>query len=181
MHIKVTDQPLNPQELIEHVRQDEAGAVVLFSGVVRNHNLGRKVECLECEAYPEMAEKVMREIADAMRNEWHVTDIAIQHRTGRLEIGEASMLVAVSSPHRRGGIRGCERAGGSLQGNRPGLEEGSVRGGGGVVRRRPARAGALNARNPPCGSDSVIQRTRLCGSTARHAGRDSRSSQAIWH
>ena len=101
VHIKVTDQPLNPQELIEHVRQDEAGAVVLFSGVVRNHNLGRKVECLEYEAYPEMAEKVMREIAHAMRNEWQVTDIAIQHRTGRLEIGEASLLVAVSSPHRR--------------------------------------------------------------------------------
>lgn len=101
MHVKVTDQPLDPQELIEHVRQDEAGAVVLFSGVVRNHNLGRTVECLEYDAYPEMAEKVMREIAHEMRNAWQVTDIAIQHRTGRLEIGEASLLVAVSSPHRR--------------------------------------------------------------------------------
>jgi molybdopterin synthase catalytic subunit len=101
MHFEVTEQPLSPLSLVQHVRKDEAGAVVLFFGVVRDHNLGRKVECLEYDAYPEMAEKVMREIAREMCNEWQVTDIAIQHRTGRLAIGEASLLVAVSSPHRR--------------------------------------------------------------------------------
>lgn len=101
MHAKVTDQPLNPQELTEHVRKHEAGAVVLFFGVVRDHNVGRKVEYLEYDAYPAMAQKMMREIAHELCGQWPVTDIAIQHRTGRLEIGEASLLVAVSSPHRR--------------------------------------------------------------------------------
>jgi molybdopterin synthase catalytic subunit len=101
MHFEVTERPMNPQTLVEHVRADEAGAAVVFFGVVRNHNLGRKVERLEYDAYAEMAEKEMQKIAAEVRSQWPVTDIAIQHRTGRLEIGEASLLVAVSSPHRR--------------------------------------------------------------------------------
>ena len=75
--------------------------MLLFYGVVRNENLGRRVEYLEYDAYPEMAEKVMREVAEEMMRRWPVTDIAIQHRTGRLEIGQESLLVAVSSPHRK--------------------------------------------------------------------------------
>jgi hypothetical protein len=90
------------------------------------------------------AENEMQKIADDIRSQWPVTDIAIQHRTGRLEIGEASLLVAVSSSPRRGGIRGCERAGRPLQGNGPGLEEGSVRGGGGMGGGWPDCAWALS-------------------------------------
>lgn len=101
MLFEVTPEPLDAEKLTAHVRRDEAGAVVVFYGVVRNENIGRKVEYLEYDAYPEMAEKVMRQIAEDIRVRWPVTDIAVQHRTGRLEIGEASLLVAVSSPHRR--------------------------------------------------------------------------------
>lgn len=101
MRVKVSAEPLDPAGLIKHVRDDAAGATVLFSGVVRNHNNGRKVVRLEYDAYPEMAEKMIREIAAEVRARWPVMQIAVQHRTGRLEIGESALLVAVSSAHRR--------------------------------------------------------------------------------
>jgi molybdopterin synthase catalytic subunit len=100
MYVRVSNEPLNPLELMDRVRQDEAGALVLFSGVVRDNNLGRSVEYLEYDAYPEMAEKVLTEIADELFSNWQLTDIAVQHRTGKLGVGEASLLVAVSAPHR---------------------------------------------------------------------------------
>ncbi len=108
MLFEITAATLEPQRLIDHVRKDESGAVALFSGVVRNHNLGRRVLYLEYDAYPAMAERVMREIANEVMGRWPmVTDIAIQHRTGRLEIGETSLLVAVSAPHRSEAFEVC--------------------------------------------------------------------------
>ena len=101
---EVTETPLEPEKLVSHVRKDETGAVVLFYGVVRNNNMGRRVDHLEYDAYPEMATQVMRDLAEEIRGRYPVTDIAIQHRTGRLEIGEASLLIAVSSPHRKEGF-----------------------------------------------------------------------------
>ena len=98
MLFEVTSEALQPQRLIDHVRKDESGAVALFSGVVRNENLGRRVLYLEYDAYPEMAERVMRQIAVEIMARWPVLDVAVQHRTGRLEIGETSLLVAVSAP-----------------------------------------------------------------------------------
>jgi molybdopterin synthase catalytic subunit len=99
--LEVTADPLDPDRLYDHVRKDAAGAVVLFYGVVRDHNQGRAVDYLEYDAYPEMAVREMRRLAGEVRGNWQVTEVAIQHRTGRLEVGEASLLVAVSSPHRR--------------------------------------------------------------------------------
>lgn len=108
MLFEITPGVLEPQRLIDHVRKDESGAVALFSGVVRNNNLGRRVLFLEYDAYPEMATKVMREIADEIADRWpEVIDIAVQHRTGRLEIGETSLLVAVSAPHRQEAFEAC--------------------------------------------------------------------------
>jgi molybdopterin synthase catalytic subunit len=107
MLFEVTTGALEPERLMEHVRKDESGAVCLFSGVVRNENLGRRVLYLEYDAYPEMAERVMREIAEEAMGRWPVTDVAMQHRTGRLEIGETSLLIAVSSPHRREALEAC--------------------------------------------------------------------------
>ena len=107
MLLEITPEPLEPQRLVEHVRKDESGAVALFYGVVRDNNMGRRVLYLEYDAYSEMAEKVMRQIAEETMERWSVTDIAIQHRTGRLEIGETSLLVAISSPHRREAFEAC--------------------------------------------------------------------------
>ncbi len=107
MLFEVTAEPLDPQRLVEHVRNDEAGAVALFYGVVRDNNMGRRVLYLEYDAYPEMATKVMRQIAEDAASRYPITDVAIQHRTGRLEIGETSLLVAVSAPHRKEAFEAC--------------------------------------------------------------------------
>ena len=108
--ILVTREPLEPQKLAEAVRRDESGAVALFSGVARNHSEGRTVLALEYDAYPEMASRKLREVADEARARWPITGIAIQHRIGRLAIGDASLVVAVSAPHRREAFAACEFA-----------------------------------------------------------------------
>ncbi len=110
MMFEITPEPLDPGPLVESVRRDESGAMVLFYGVARNENLGRRVLWLEYDAYPEMAIKKMREVADEIRARFPVTGVGILHRTGRLEIGEASLLVAVSSGHRKEAFDACHYA-----------------------------------------------------------------------
>ena len=107
---EITAEPLDPGPLVDAVRRDESGAVVLFYGVARNENLGRKVLWLEYDAYAEMATKKMREVAEEVRARFPVTGVGILHRTGRLEIGEASLLVAVSSGHRKEALEACHFA-----------------------------------------------------------------------
>jgi molybdopterin converting factor subunit 1 len=104
---EITPKPLDPQRLVDHVRKDESGAVALFLGVVRNNSLGRRVLYLEYDAYPEMATRVMRQIAEEAMERWPLSDVAMQHRTGRLEIGETALLIAVSSPHRKEAFEAC--------------------------------------------------------------------------
>ncbi len=104
---KITGDVLDPTELHNLVLSPQAGAVSLFVGVVRDNNLGRDVDYLEYDAYPAMATNVMRQIASEIRERWDVLDIAMHHRVGRLEIGEASVAVAVASAHRGEGIEAC--------------------------------------------------------------------------
>jgi len=106
----VTRDHLDPATLVQAVRRDESGAVALFYGVVRNESEGRRVLHLEYDAYPSMAVKKMREVAQEVRGRWPITEIAIAHRIGRLEIGETSLLVAVSAPHRREAFEACHWA-----------------------------------------------------------------------
>ncbi|MGI8554369.1 MAG: molybdenum cofactor biosynthesis protein MoaE [Dehalococcoidia bacterium] len=103
----ITGDPLDPSVIEAEVGSPEAGAVVLFYGVVRNNNLGRRVEYLEYDAYPPLAQKMMAEIASEVTSRWTVTAVAIHHRTGRVQIGEASLLVAVASPHRSEAFEAC--------------------------------------------------------------------------
>jgi molybdopterin synthase catalytic subunit len=86
------------------------GALCLFVGVVRDHNAGRRVLRLEYEAYEEMALPLMEKIATECRERWRVTDVRIVHRLGPLAIGEASVAVAVASPHRREAFEACRYA-----------------------------------------------------------------------
>ena len=104
---KITRSALDPTDLHNLVRSPQAGAVSLFVGIVRDNNLGRDVKYLEYDAYPAMATNVMRQIASEIRERWDVLDIAMHHRIGRLEIGEASVAVAVASAHRSEGIQAC--------------------------------------------------------------------------
>ncbi len=104
---QITPDVLDPTALHNLVLSPQAGAVSLFVGVVRDNNLGRDVHYLEYDAYPAMATRIMRQIAAEIRDRWDVLDIAMHHRVGRLEIGEASVAVAVASAHRAEGIAAC--------------------------------------------------------------------------
>lgn len=106
-YFRITRDVLDPTALHELVLRPEAGAVSLFLGVVRDNNLGREVDYLEYDAYPAMAIRIMRQIADEIRERWDVIEIAMHHRIGRLQIGEASVAVAVASAHRGEGIDAC--------------------------------------------------------------------------
>ena len=94
-------QRIDSQGLAERVRRDEDGALVTFEGVVRNNTKGRATRYLEYEAYEPMAVSQMRRIAGEVASNYEVSRVAVVHRLGRLEIGEASIAIAVSAPHRK--------------------------------------------------------------------------------
>ncbi|MFN3651862.1 MAG: molybdenum cofactor biosynthesis protein MoaE [Armatimonadota bacterium] len=104
--VEILDTPLDPAPLVRFVDAPEMGAVVTFSGNVRNHNRGREVEYLEYDAYRPMAERELRKIAEEAAERWQAR-IAIQHRLGRLEIGEPSVLVVAACAHRGDAFEAC--------------------------------------------------------------------------
>ena len=106
MLIRVTSEPLDTAEAIAAVESPAAGAINVFLGVVRDNNLDRKVSHLVYDAYPEMAEKVMRQIAEEAVKRFGLIDCAVLHRTGRLAIGETSLLITVSCGHRAESFEG---------------------------------------------------------------------------
>jgi molybdopterin synthase catalytic subunit/molybdopterin converting factor small subunit len=109
--VRVTTEPLAERALVDAVEDPAAGAIALFSGVVRDQTGERCVKFLEYEAHAPMAEAKMREIAARVRQRWpEVRRVALVHRIGRLEIGESSVLIAVSSPHRRQAFEACQFA-----------------------------------------------------------------------
>ena len=97
---EITDQPIDAASLASAVVRPGAGAVVTFLGTTREHNAGRRVILLEYEAYPEMAVREMRRIADDARARFGVEAVAMVHRTGVVRIGETSVGIAVSAAHR---------------------------------------------------------------------------------
>lgn len=99
--ILITDRPLDPKTLTDAVRADSDGALVTFEGVTRNQNDGRAVEYLEYEAYRPMADEKLQELVDEIKELWEIDAVAVAHRIGRVDIGEISLVVAVSSAHRR--------------------------------------------------------------------------------
>jgi molybdopterin synthase catalytic subunit/molybdopterin converting factor small subunit len=108
---EVVDRPLSPEAIAARVDDPGAGGVVIFSGVVRNQTEGRPVKLLEYEAHAPMAAAKMREIGEALRARWPgIKRVAMQHRIGRLEIGEASVLIAVSAAHRSDAFEACRYA-----------------------------------------------------------------------
>ena len=106
----VTDDPLSLEAAVEEVTNDRAGAVATFTGTVRSESRGRTVHHLEYEAYTEMAESVMAGLATVLKARYQLQDVAIHHRVGRVEIGEASVVIAVSAPHRADALAACKDA-----------------------------------------------------------------------
>lgn len=103
----VTDRPLDRDEVRSFVERSEAGAIVRFEGVVRDHTGDRDVAHLEYECYVEMAVDKLVETGREARGKWPEVDVAMHHRHGRLEIGETAVVVAVSSPHRAEAFEAC--------------------------------------------------------------------------
>ena len=105
---ELTSRPLDARRMETAVAHKGAGAICTFTGVVRDSSRGRSVTHLEYEAYAEMATAQMRRIADEIAERWPEARVAMAHRTGRLEIGEPSVVVSVSSPHRAEAIAACK-------------------------------------------------------------------------
>jgi molybdopterin synthase catalytic subunit len=108
MRYNVTTGPLEARELEAAVVHPGAGAVCTFQGIVRETSRGRSVMHLDYEAYAEMAVPQMRRIGDEIKERWPAARVAMAHRTGHLEVGEVSVVVSVSSPHREEAIAACK-------------------------------------------------------------------------
>jgi molybdopterin synthase catalytic subunit len=101
---------LDVRTLALQVASQSDGAIVTFSGIVRGTNQGKKVLFLEYEAYPEMATKMMERIGNEIRDTWGLSAVRMQHRVGRLNVGETSVVVVVAAPHRDDGFAACQYA-----------------------------------------------------------------------
>ncbi|MGH9460285.1 MAG: molybdenum cofactor biosynthesis protein MoaE [Vicinamibacteria bacterium] len=110
MTYEIVQDILDARKLTQVVASDKDGAVVTFAGIVRGNNRGKKVLFLEYEAYPDMAVKMMRRIGDEIQKTWGLTSVAMQHRVGRLNVGETSILIVVSAPHRDDAFAACQYA-----------------------------------------------------------------------
>jgi molybdopterin synthase catalytic subunit len=118
MRLAIGPEPLELNGLISAVEGGDSpggdagdvGAVVTFLGLVRNHNLGRHVRYLEYEAYGPLALRTFERIAGEIQERWPAARLALHHRVGRLEIGEASVAIAAASPHRRDAYAACRYA-----------------------------------------------------------------------
>lgn len=100
-HVAVVQEPIRTDQLLARVQHPHAGAVVLFLGTVRDNPEGPRVLHLDYEAYERLAVAEMQRIAREVTERWPVVAVAMEHRVGRLEVGEVSVAVAVSAPHRR--------------------------------------------------------------------------------
>ena len=99
--ITITNETLCPDAITDSVKSDSNGAVVTFLGSTRDSTAARKVQYLEYEAYRPMADNQLARIIDEIRERWGISDVAIAHRLGRIEIGDLSLVVAIASPHRK--------------------------------------------------------------------------------
>jgi molybdopterin synthase catalytic subunit len=104
------DDAVSLDAVVREVATDAAGAIATFTGTVRNTARGRNVEYLEYEAYEGMAEQMMADLAESLKAKYDIEQVAIHHRTGRVEIGEPSVVIAVSGAHRADALAACKDA-----------------------------------------------------------------------
>jgi len=106
--LRLVEGPIDLDAVVGEVADPRAGAIATFQGTVRSESRGRDVIALEYEAYSEMAEQAMAEIAAEVKARYDLCEVAITHRLGRVEIGEASVAIAVSAPHRQDALAACK-------------------------------------------------------------------------
>jgi molybdopterin synthase catalytic subunit len=105
--IRITQEPLDRDGLVAAVSHPGVGGIVVFEGVVRDTARGKQVRYLEYDVYPEMAIQQIRAIIVEAEKRWAVDRVAVAHRIGRLEIGEASVIIVVATPHRAEAFEAC--------------------------------------------------------------------------
>ncbi len=105
--IQITQDKLDRETLIDAVSHPSMGGIVVFEGVVRNNARNKTIRYLEYEVYTEMAIPQIRSIITEAQQRWGVERLAVAHRTGRLEIGETSVIIVVASPHRAEAFEAC--------------------------------------------------------------------------
>ncbi|HEY6331808.1 MAG TPA: molybdenum cofactor biosynthesis protein MoaE, partial [Blastocatellia bacterium] len=107
---QITHEPIDIAGLRARLLRGEAGAVVVFDGVARNNSKGRRTLYLEYEGYTAMALRIFRQIAAEAHEQWPISKIGIIHRLGRIEISESSVIIVVTSPHRKQAFEACKYA-----------------------------------------------------------------------
>jgi molybdopterin synthase catalytic subunit len=107
---RLVEGPIDVQAVLHEVETEEAGAIASFVGTVRARSRDRDVVQLEYEAYEGMAEEVMGQLAAALKVKYDLCEVAITHRIGRVRIGEASVAIAISAPHRQDALAACAEA-----------------------------------------------------------------------
>ena len=107
---RLSDEPLSLEAVVDEVASDHAGAIATFVGTTRAFSRGRPVRHLEYEAFEGMAEQEMARIAAELRERYELNDVATHHRVGRVDIGERSVVIAVSAPHRGDALAACKDA-----------------------------------------------------------------------
>jgi MoaE-MoaD fusion protein len=107
---RLTEDAIDLDGVVAEVRREEAGAIATFFGTTRIRSRGRTVIHLEYEGYPGMAEQVMEEIATRLKEKYDLCEVAITHRIGRVGIGDTSVAIAVSAPHRDDALAACKEA-----------------------------------------------------------------------
>jgi molybdopterin synthase catalytic subunit len=106
--VALSEEPLDPPAIADRVRGDGDGALVVFEGIVREQSRGKQVRALVYEAYGSMAQKQIEQLAEEAGKRWPISKVAVVHRTGTLQVGEVSVVIAVAAPHRGEAFDACE-------------------------------------------------------------------------
>lgn len=112
---RIVHEPIEAEKILQSLKQPEDGAVVVFDGIVRNNSRGKRTRFVEYHAYEPMALKKIREIGEQIKAMWEIDRVGILHRLGHLEIGESSVLIVVTSAHRKAAFEACQYAIDSLK------------------------------------------------------------------
>jgi len=108
--VEITKKPISPELVVNKIKTDSSGCVVTYIGLIREYSQGKPVLSVEYDDAQGTAESRLQEIASEIRQKWHLNNIAICHRIGKLKVGDINLVVAVAAVHRREGFAACQYA-----------------------------------------------------------------------
>ena len=108
--IKITDKPLSPEAIVNEVKTRNSGCALSYIGLIRDTSYGKKVKSVEYSDPDGTAEEGLRKIAEELKQTWELNEVSIHHRTGKLNVGDINLVIAISSAHRGEAFSACQRA-----------------------------------------------------------------------